>query len=688
MVAGARGVEVAPSHTFRGAFGQVTALRGGPGAGSWRRSTRSFSRGDAPAAVRPDSLAGQEAGCNSRAPGEYSGRVAGGAYARMRGGATFPVPMLQTLRSSLKTVIVWIFLGVLALGFGLSFGLPSDAVGCGATDPIAKTYGDNILDEDYQYQFQALALVLPIPKDAEMQETMGLKQEVLDAILERRVLAKLGERMGLAAVKEDAENLTAEGHLIVLGNTYDFLGDSPFNYEAFKQRHLPRFMVTEPRYLEYQRQELLARTVRDVLAGAITVSEAELRAEYEGRQNQLSLRYVRLDTARYADLVDAEEADITKYVETHKDELVKQFEAQGVRFTKLPKQLRLRFMQVKKPGPPAEDADKPTKTAYDAALTAARAKIDAAAKRVTGGEDFRAVARAVSEDEMTAPRGGDYGWASVEGTGTGLDPAIDQTAAALKPGETSAVVESEEAFYLVRVDAAREGDVAQEEALRELAEEGVVRERGKALAKQAAAEALQALKDGKKLDELFRSPDALGQDRPGIDALAIEGEAGGAAKATGPEIRVTGLFAKERPVPGLGMNPDLTKAAWAADPKAEFIDAVFETADGFVIAAVEKKETATDEGLAAARAELYRELVERKAGKVTSRFAFNQCLADKARGDIVPHEKKLQRLMTYETKMAVDSEGKQRLKPYVMCDRVGNRGGMLRAAAMMGGQAR
>jgi peptidyl-prolyl cis-trans isomerase D len=591
-------------------------------------------------------------------------------------------------------MVAWLLLGMLALAFGLSFGLPSDAITCGV-EPLAKTYGDNILDEDYQYQFQAISLVLPIPKDEKFQETIGLKQEVLDAILERRVLAKLGERMGLVAVKEDAEELTSDGHVIVLGNTYDFLGEGTFNYEAFKQRHLPRFMVTEPKYLEYQRQELLARTVRDVLAGAITVSEAELRAEYEGRQNQLSLRYVRFEAGRFADLIDPAAADVDKHIEAHKDELVKQFEAQGVRFTKLPKQLRLRYIQVKKPQPPAEDADKPTKAKYEAALKDARAKIEGAAARQKAGEDFRTIARQVSEDAMTAARGGDYGWASVEGTGTGLDPMIDQTAATLKAGEASAVVESEEGLYLVRVDGVREGDVPQEEALRELAEEAVVRERGKALAKQAAMEALQALKDGKKLTELFKSPEVAA----GIDALPVEGElgelggaaSGGAASggaASGPEIRVTGLFAKERPIPGLGQIAELTKAAWAADPKAEFIDGAFEVPDGVVIAAVEKKETATDEGLAAARAELYRELVERKANRVTARFAFNQCLADKARGDIVPREQKIQRLMTYETKLAVDAEGNQVLKPYVMCDRVGNRGGMMRAAALMGGGAR
>lgn len=593
--------------------------------------------------------------------------------------------MLATLRTSLKQIIVWMFLGVLALGFGLSFGLPSDAITCGV-EPIAKAYGENVLDEDYQYQFQAISLVLPIPKDAQFQETMGLKQEVLDAIVERRVLAKVAERIGLAALKEDAEEATANGHVLVLGNTYDWLGDSAFNYDIFKLRHLPRFMVTEPKYLEYQRQELLARTVRDLIAGSVTVSEAELRAEYEGRQNQLSLRYVRYETSRFADLVDPSEAELTKYVEAHKDELIKQFTAQGTRFTKLPKQVRLRFMQVHKPQPPAEDADKATKAAYDAALKAARSKIDAAAAKLAAGEEFRALARTVSDDEMTASRGGDYGWASVDGTGTGLDPAIDKAALELKSGTNSPVIESEEAFYIVRVDGQREGDVAQEEALRELAEEGVVKEKGKELARLAAKESLQALKDGKKLTELFKSPDAMGLDAPGIDGLPVGGEVGKTEpEKKGPELRVTGLFARERPIPGLGMNAELTKAAWEADPKAEFIDGVFEIEDGLVIAAVEKKETATEEGLAAARAELYRELVARKAGRVTARFAFNTCLADKARGDIVPHEAKIKRLMTYETKMAVDEQGNMVLKPYVMCDRVGNRGGMLRASAMMNG---
>lgn len=64
--------------------------------------------------------------------------------------------------------------------------------GCGVFE-LTRSLGENVLDEDYQYEYLAIGLVLPIPKDAQFQETMGLKQEVLDAIVERRVLAKVAE---------------------------------------------------------------------------------------------------------------------------------------------------------------------------------------------------------------------------------------------------------------------------------------------------------------------------------------------------------------------------------------------------------------------------------------------------------------------------------------------------------------
>lgn len=66
--------------------------------------------------------------------------------------------------------------------------------------------------------------------------------------------------------------------------------------------------------------------------------------------------------------------------------------------------------------------------------------------RLSGGEPFEKVARELSEDVATRDRGGDLG-PVVEGQ---VDPAFFQAAAALKPGESSAPLETPFGFHLLK----------------------------------------------------------------------------------------------------------------------------------------------------------------------------------------------------------------------------------------------
>ncbi len=594
--------------------------------------------------------------------------------------------MIIKLREASKSMVMWVILGVLALAFGLSFGLPSDAITLGTT-PIAKVYGESLVGSDFAYQEAAIKLspMVQIPKnDPRMQELMGVKEETIDAIVERRVLAKVGEEMGLESTTQDAEDLTFRGHLIVMGDTFDWLGGTKFNYEKiFKGWLLRRLRVNERDYLEVQRQEIIARTVRDVVTSSVVIPEPELRKAYDEQANQMSLRYVRFQNAHYADLVDPKPEEIDAYVSEHSDELKQQYTSQGVRFSKLPKQVRLRFIQVKRPTAAAEDADDEAKKAVADKDAQAREKIEQAAAALKEGKDFRQVAREFSEDPSTARRGGDYDWVSLEGTGSGLEAIVDDTAKTLQPAETSEIVSGDEGYYIVHIDGLREGDVPEADALRELAVEALMRDGGKALARQAADEALLKLKEeAGSLEKMFQAPDALGATSPGIESL---GELGSGTEADSrPKISETGLFAKGKPIPGIGPQPDLITAAWEADPKAEVIEQVFETDDGFLLAKVDRKEQATDEGFAEQREEIYTKLAERKALQLNSLFANSRCLEAKARGHITTNAEILKRFITYDTNLNQDEQGKQQMRPYSMCDRVGMRGSLMRLAAFGG----
>ena len=575
--------------------------------------------------------------------------------------------MLEFLRRSATSVFAWLILGVLALVFGLSFGLPSDSIKIGS-DAYVTVNGNPIKGTDYQYQYALTKVTMPLPKDPKMAEMMGVKQEVLEGIVERHILSDVGEDMGLGATVWDAETLTLAGYLLSYGEPRDWLGDAEFNYDNFKGI-LRTLQISEKNYLEVQRREVLARTVRDLITSSVVVSEGELRRAYDEEANQVSLRYVRFEPSEYAQLVDPSPAEVTAYVAANTESLDKAFETQGARFTKLGKQARVRILKV---DAPAEDAEK---------IAAARKTIDAARKRIAKGTDFRAVAREVSTDTATARRGGDYGWASVEGTGSGLDPKVDEAARALKDGEVSPVVQGDGALYLVQVAGRREGDVPKEQAVVELAEEAIKDQKGKELAKRAADEALTAIKSGKSMADLFESPDALPAPGEAIEAI----EAAPAAPGVRPEVQSTGLFAQGATIPGLGAIPDLSTAAWEADAKAEAIEQVFEAGTGYVIAGVDRKETASDEGFAERRATLYDQMVQGKAGKTAATWAMRECMEAKAKGKLVVAEAKVKSLVTYDRK---DGEPDPGFKPYSVCERVGNRGGMMRFGMLAGGGAR
>lgn len=82
---------------------------------------------------------------------------------------------------------------------------------------------------------------------------------------------------------------------------------------------------------------------------------------------------------------------------------------------------------------------------------AERAKLEGILARVRAGEEFTKLADEFTEDPSGKGRGGDLGWF---GRGVMVKP-FEDAAFALKPGETSGVIETQFGFHVVKVDERR-----------------------------------------------------------------------------------------------------------------------------------------------------------------------------------------------------------------------------------------
>lgn len=591
--------------------------------------------------------------------------------------------MLDFFRRSVSSVFTWLLLGGMALLFGLQFGLPTDSLTLGSKS-FVKVHGESIGKQEFDYQSGMLAaLGVRTPEDPKILMALGINEEKLDAAIERELLAHEAEALGLEATQRDAEDLALGGQFVAFGLTQEWLGSSDFNYEIFTNFIRNFAHVSEPSYLELQRRELLARTVRDLVAASVPVSDGELRAIYDQGTNQLVLRVARYTPRVFADAVDPSAADVDAYVKDHGDTLRETMERQSVRFKGVPKQARAYLIALDKPAAPAQpdaeeqgtDKPRPNKrAAADDPLAAARERLAEVRKRIVAGEDVRKLARELST-HTSWTRGGDLGWIDDKAAGD-IDPAVAAALPGLADDGVSEILDGSTALYLVVLRGRHEGDVPEAEALRELAEEAIRNERGAELAKTAAEADLAAVQGGAALGEVFHGGTALGTDDAADTAAR-----GLRLKVALDETRELG---KGDPITGLGPAPEIVKAAWAAEADAGLLDQVFTVGDEPVLVGVVSKSIATDEGFAAERPNLYRRMAMEKGQMVAGHWAQRLCVEAKGSGTIRSDAEMIAALTNYAPP-AKEGEPPPARRPYEICDKIADHSGLWALFGRRGG---
>jgi len=372
--------------------------------------------------------------------------------------------MLEYIRKHAQGVIAWIIVGAIILTFAL-FGINQYFSGGGDTS-VAKVDGVEISQGQLQsatmQQRQRLEQMFGGKLPDMFSEEM-IRSQVLQQLIEQEMLVQTasgnGMRIGDATLSQTITGIDA------------FKEDGKFSNSRYQQ--LLRGQGMLPGMFEQRvRRDLLASQFTGGISKTAFVTGQEVDEYLRLQQQQRSIGYLTVATAKFKDEVEVSDDEISRYYEQHAREYMQpervkvdylelniddlasavdvdeaamreRYEARKINYT-TPEQRKASHILVKLSKDAGEDA-----------IAAARKKAEDILTRVRNGEDFAALAKAESDDPGSAPQGGDLGFF---GKGV-MDPAFEEAAFALKKGEVSDLVRSSFGFHIIKVQDISGGEV-------------------------------------------------------------------------------------------------------------------------------------------------------------------------------------------------------------------------------------
>ena len=435
-------------------------------------------------------------------------------------------------------------------GIGSSFGIGAPPAG------VLATVGDQQVTVP-EVQREARAMIRQrFPRGGAQASALlpFFAGQAAERLINEKVMVAEAHHLGLRASDDELSEELQHGELgPMLFPDGKFIGQE--EYENFVQRN----DLTVPQFEALEKDFILVRKLRALVATSAFVSDAEVRDEFNRRNTKVKfeyavitqadilkglhpadaelkayyernkatynnstpekrqIKYVVVDSAKIEAGTPVTDQDLQAYYDQHRDEY------------RVPEEVKVSHILIKTPlpAPGAKEDEK--------AVAEARAKAEGVLKELKAGGDFAKLAEKYSDDPGSAKSGGELGWI---GRGRTV-PEFEKAAFSLAKGQTSDLVKSSYGFHIIHLEDKHDAHVKTLAEVKSEIEEKVKQQKT-ARATEAAANAL------------------LSQARTdGFDK---------AAAAKGQTAVTTEFFSRTDNLPGLGANP-------------QFMDAVFNQAD-------------------------------------------------------------------------------------------------------------
>ena len=343
--------------------------------------------------------------------------------------------MIRTLQNAGPTVKI-ILGGLLVLicasmaitlipGFGSNLGIGATPAG------VLATIGDQTVTVS-EVQREARNMIRQQFPKGGPQASMLLpyfSSQAAEQLINEKALVDQAERMGLRASDEELRQELRQGQIgSILFPDGKFVGQE--EYENFVQRN----DMTVPQFESLEKNFILVRKLRALVATSAFVGDAEVRDEFNRRNTKVKfeyavitqadilkglhptdeelkafydrnkssyvnsipekrqIKYAVVDTAKMAAATTVTDQDLQTYYNQHREEF------------RVPEQVKVSHILIKTPlpAPGAKEDEK--------AIADARAKAEDVLKQVKAGGDFGQLAGKYSDDPGSAKSGGELGW--------------------------------------------------------------------------------------------------------------------------------------------------------------------------------------------------------------------------------------------------------------------------------------
>jgi len=385
---------------------------------------------------------------------------------------------------------------------------------------------------------------------SQIRNQINLAEQTAQQLIQRQLLVDEARRAGLVVSDREVQQQI----LSYPGFTRE---DGSFVGDAMYKRILRANQMTPDRFETQVRDDLLIQKLQDVLRQGVLLTGAEVKAEVRRQRESADFDLVLVGLQPFLGKVSATDAEVKAYYEAHKAEL-RRPEQRVIRYLVVDTNTLRRLLPVNDKEIASYYKDhmdefKEQEQAHAAhiliripanagAEAEARAKLTAqqVAKLARSGADFATLAKKYSEDPGSKDKGGDLGWFERGRMVKEFEDAVFGH----KPGEIVGPIKSQFGYHIIKVEGFRPARV------RPLAE---VKDqvKFKLLESRAAAEGeSRAAALARRVEREKPTTDAA------WDKLASEDEA--------VNSFVSPPFGAKDIIPGVGQNPELSKAVFAA----------------------------------------------------------------------------------------------------------------------------